>query len=357
MERLDGLNLRDIVKWRNPEFIKLADEDVQMVLAVSDSESRCLTLAMLEKLGTANNSQLNTEFDSLYEASTVDCKLSFSSSYYSEICKQFVKNCIASQEPGDRRLGKPHTYAPNRLATELVLPWCGNLLSWSSTHNINLKDFLGEPRVTKPGEISGNLVLLSLFAKLTGGPVSVEELFKQVGQIYGPDRSDTLKGRSIGKLIAHKATQQEADTIFLKPEFKDAIEEFLVMLDKMAKLDPDFFQQGKEKIRAIIEDPTHVTMLMRRVEFKSNKKPDVKRNYQNLATPLIEKLQDQGGAIRMDQINQDLFPRMNEEELRRFRRLIRMGKLSGISIFETATQKASNDTSHILVVTDPIYDF
>ncbi len=347
--------LVETVRELSPDFERLNDQNIQLIIANTASETKCLTLGMVHRQAVADSTSLREDFERTYNASTVDYVPSFSGSYYSEICKQQARHGVVLLSKGDRQAGITNKYTLSSLGEELALPWAGNLLDWTLRHGINLKDFWGEPRVLKKDETSGTLVLFALFAKLRSSnePTSRESLVSVLQECFNTSSRADLVGREIKKLSSHPFIDTSNGNFAIKEQHQEATDEFFTLLDGMSKLDPQFLEDGKANMALILADPTYATMLVRRVEASTAKTPDTRRDYSRLAQPLLRHIEDAGGSITMNNLDSSLFPKLSEDELRRFRRIIREGRLPGISLVTVGQPRSKNDTSHILLIPTP----
>lgn len=341
--------LIEVVRDFAPDFETLSEQNVQLAIASTASESKCLVLGLVDLQGVADSTSLREEFEHIYEISGIARQPSFTGSYYAEICKQQAKHGVIDMQSGTK--GKSlNKYTLSLLGEELILPWAGNLLEWTIDHNINLKEFWGEPRILKDGETSGTLTLAAIFAKLSHGEASTEEITQIINTCIGDRSRRDLVGRELKKIRNHPYIEQTEAGFRIKDDRLEAIIEFLVIFNKMAMLDTDFLEQGRDKLRQVLENPKKAALLMLRVASKSNKVPDARRDYSRYARPLLTHIEARGGSIPMNQLDSRIFPRFTEDELRRFRRVIRAGRVPGISLLFVGQASSKNDTSHILVI-------
>jgi hypothetical protein len=316
-ETNDTINLVDL----------MLDETAHKLMVANSSEAKYLTWALLNGHDEIDGITLYEEFDVIYDLAQKGAPLPFSSSYFSEICKQGTKLGIVEQAKGTKDHTVRHSYKPNDLLERLALPVAGHIAQWQLQYGINLREFLREPRSLKDGEVSGTLIRIGLMGLLLNGPLPEQQIREFLNPIAKSRDIRSQKSRWVKQLADHPFVVFKDGFFRLNDEAVEPIYEFIVLLEKARNLDRDFYAEGELLAAEIFNDDASIANLLLRTQESSNKISGKIVDYQRLGSRIENVVRGNSTPLTLADLP-SMFPDLNQYQLYKLRRDLKSGRLS-----------------------------
>jgi hypothetical protein len=258
--------INELVVWEH----EMQPEQAALFMKATSSETKALLLcAYRDQDETMDVGEINSRIEDLQGN---DVLWTPTNAYYSEICRGLAgpnAGLFTMTADSIRETGVARKYGLSQAGYEIARPIAGQLLNWGLESNLALRRVLGEPKQTSDLESSllARLAILKV-ALLSTGNVGVIQIAKQ----YPEGISLNVVKRHCARLVANGLFQRdEKNKLSVVPEHAEALAKLVDHFTNMLTYNPDWYDRGQELADSIVQQPSSVRHLIKRVEVTTDR--------------------------------------------------------------------------------------